>query len=146
MTPELIDLFDMRIRIIGCNAPTSVNIYFTHLGTSVDYDLDPYEIYNYSLNNTEKQAVFNEITGTTNFSIHITASNPVSVFACEAVNLQYGDVTNILPITALGTEYYSISYNSFFNIAFDAYAVVATQSNTHLYHNGDSVPPPEPMK
>jgi len=140
MIPATVPFFDFVIRIVGGNTPTSGIIYFTNLDTSVPFDIAPYEIYNYSLDNTEKYAVYNTVSEyTTNFSIRITitTSNPVSVFASKKFNSNY-DATNILPVTALGTEYYAISHNIYGDNR-DAYAVVATQNNTHLFHNGTEV-------
>jgi len=138
MVPAGVNSFDMRIRIVSGKETTSGTIYFTNLEDSVNFNMDPYEIYTHILNNTEKYAVYNETTGTTNFSIRITASNPVSVFASNRFGDNFSDVTNILPVTALGRKYYAISYKSATNHS-DAYAVVATLNNTYLYHNGDSV-------
>ena len=139
MTPSTVDYFDFRIRVVGGDVPTSGIIYFTNLETSIPFDIDPYEIYTYVLGNTEKYAVYNTSTGITDKSIRITASNPVSVFAFKKYGSTYSDATNILPVTALGTEYYAISRN-IYNLDRDAYAVVATQDNTLLYHNETPIP------
>ena len=138
-TPATIDALDLRIRIVGGGAPTFVNIYFTNLGTYglIDHEIEPYEVYDYVLEIPEKHAVYNTVLGgTTNRSIHITASNPVSVFASNWY-ATYGDATNILPVAALGTEYYQISYKS--GGYGDAYAVIATEDNTHVYHDNEPV-------
>ena len=129
------DLFNMRIRIICGSKAASVTIYFKNLDKSVHYNMVPYEIYNYDFDNTEKLAVYHEVMSKTDKSVRVTASNPVSVFASTR-RTALNDVTNILPVTALGTEYYAISYNALSGNTYDAYAVVATQDNTKIYHNG----------
>ncbi|MCL2511577.1 MAG: IgGFc-binding protein, partial [Bacteroidales bacterium] len=136
MEPLNVDYFYMVIRIVGGSAPTSGTIYFTNLDKEKTFDIAPYEIYNYSLENDEKYAVYNTVSGgTTDFSVRITTTNLVSVFALNSI-FQSNDVTNILPVTALGTEYYGISYQWPHPIEHDACAVVATQNNTNLYLNG----------
>jgi len=135
MLPYYVNSFDFQIRIVSGSALTSGIIYFTNLGTSVHFDIDPYEIYTYILDDTEKYAVYNTVSeDTTNFSIRVTTSNPVSVYASKKFNTQY-EATNILPVTTLGTEYYAISYYVYPPLS-DAYTVVATQNNTQLHHNG----------
>ena len=126
--------YDMNIRIVGGNVPTSGTIYFTNLERTISFDIDPYQIYNYSLDTDEKYAAYNFTMGITNHSIHINTLNSVSVYASIQMD-QYFEVTNILPVTALGTEYYAISFHVF-NPNMDAYSVVATQNDTQLYHEG----------
>jgi len=142
ISPLTINSFDFHIRVVGGCDSTSGTIYFTNLGTSIPFEIAPYEIYGYSLDNTEKPAVYNTVPinaasdSITNFSIRVTTSNPVSVFAYRGVN-QHSDISNVLPVTALETEYYAISYPS--TAANDAYTVIATQNNTSLWHNEDLV-------
>jgi len=133
MNPSIANNFDFQIRVVGGSQQTQINIYFTALDTTVTSTIEPYEVYTYILSNTEKFAVYNETTGITNYSIRITATNLVSAYAFRRF-IQYSEVTNLLPVTALGTEYYQISYKN--SNHSDAYTVVATQNNTHLYHNG----------
>ena len=128
-------LCDMHVRIVGGSFPTSGTIYFTELGTDTTFNIAPYEVYTYMLDNAEKDAVYNTTTGTTNFSIHITASNPVSIYASNHFN-QFNDISNVLPVTALGTDYYAISWNNGFDS--DAYAVIATENDTRVSHNGET--------
>ena len=138
MNPNNVDNFDFHIRIIGGSDSTSGTIYFTNLKTSIHFEIAPYEIYNYSLDSAQKLAVYTTVTGVTDFSIRITASNPVSVYASKTNPANYVDITNLLPVTVFGTDYYAISYNTSSSNR-EAYSVVATQNNTQLYHNGDSV-------
>lgn len=88
------------------------------------------------MDNTEKLAVYNQVTGKTDKSVRVTASNPVSVFAFTGLSDHLNDATNVFPVTAFGTEYYAISYSSCSPTIFDAYAVVATQNDTKIYHDG----------
>jgi hypothetical protein len=129
----------MQIRIVGGSQTTAVSIYFTNLGVPpIEHNMLPYEVYTYSLDLTQKAAAYNFAMGKTNNSIHITTSNSVTVFAL----INYGshsDVTNVLPVTALGTEYHQISYTNPPAYFVDAYAVVATQNGTTLSHNGTPV-------
>ena len=137
MMPGNISLFEMQIRIVCGSTATSGTISFTDLGTEHHFNVNPYEIYNYVLDDDEKYAVYNSISdNVTNYSIHITTLQSVSVYAYNRYAFNYNDVTNILPVTALGTEYYAISYKPATTATNDAYGVVATQNNTHLWHNG----------
>jgi hypothetical protein len=137
MVPGNVNLFDMQIRIVGGSEATSGTIFFTELGTSYEFNIDPYEIYIYALEEDEKYAVYNTLSnGITDYSIRIVTLQFVSVYA--SINLTgmiYNDVSNVLPVTALGTEYYAISYKVF-SAANDAYGVVATQNDTQLFING----------
>ena len=130
---------DLQIRVVsGAQSTITVNMYFTGLtGTaaSVSFSVSAGQVYTYPLNDVQKKAVYNETTGTSNKSIHITTSAPVSVYALNQL-IYTTDATNVLPISALGTDYYQISYPTLEN---DAYAIVATQDGTEIYHNGTKV-------
>ena len=134
---------EMSIRIVNGNLPSTVTIYFTNLNSSEQFYLNAYEVYTYSLNVTQREAVGNTTTGITDYSIHITSSESVMIYAhIGSTGNGSSDATNVLPVTALKTEYYAISYLESFPITLniiDAYAVVATQNETSLYHNGDLV-------
>ena len=84
----------------------------------------------------EKQAATCKGTAISNFSVHITSSESVTVYALNQ-SYRTTDATNVLPITALGTNYYHISYATISMASYDdAYGVIATQNNTRVYHNG----------
>jgi hypothetical protein len=134
---SVIGNLDLQIRIVNGNQHNTGGIYFTNLNTWVYFDIAPQQVYTYNLI-LQKAAVYNLITGKSNYSIHITSDYLITVYALNQTNLST-DATNILPLTALGTEYYQLSYRSI-NSAEDAYAVVATENNTNLYHNGALVP------
>ena len=138
--PFVISQGELEIRIVGGNLPTTGTIFFTNLGTSVDFNLAPHQIYTYSLDNNEKQAVYNTTMGVSNRSIRIiTYDEPVTVYAMSS--FQTTDATNILPVTALGMEYFNISHIPYLFEGtgvntYDAYAVVATEDNTKVYQDG----------
>ena len=126
-------VLDLQIRIISGDKPTMVTIHFTNLGTSVTHSMSAQEVWNYSLDNTQKQAAYTSVMDPNLISfksIYITSSEPVSAYALNYYNATC-DATNILPVTALGTEYYLISYGSFM----DYYVLVATKNNTNLYQD-----------
>jgi hypothetical protein len=122
---------DLQIRIVAKDEHTTGKIYFTHLDTYVDFEIEARQVYTYVLDSTEKCAVYNVTTGATNYSVHITSNAPIAVYALNQ-HVQFCDATNVLPVTALNTEYYLISYA---NIPSDAFAVIATEDNTEVYHN-----------
>ena len=128
---------DLQIRIVsGAQPVTTGTIEFTQLGTSISFSITAYKVYTCTLSNAEKQAVYNETMGINNHSVRITASAPVSVYALNQAYVTT-DATTVFPVTVLGTEYYHISYYPNYSRS-DAYAIVATQDNTQLYHNGTS--------
>lgn len=132
-----INLLNFRVRIVGGYEPTWVRIDFTHLGTYDIFNINSHQVYDYILDNTQKNAVYNKTMGKTDYSIRVTTEKPVTVYAmCGVAN--YCPITNILPVSALGTEYYQISYLpvvSAGSSGLDAYAVLATQNNTQIWHN-----------
>jgi len=124
----------LKIRIISGDSPCSGTIYFTETKSSVPFTLPARGIYDYTLKENEKKAVYNTETGTTYKSIHITSNNSITVYAMNQYN-QTTDATNILPVNVLDNIYYQISYKPSQTNS-DAYAVIGTKSNTKLYHNG----------
>jgi len=129
---------ELQIRIVSQDFPTSGNIYFTNLGTSISFSMKSREVYTYDLNNTQKHSAYNSQQGVSNQSIRITSDNPVTVYA---INMFHNttDATNLLPLTALSTDYYFLSYApraDWYYMISDAYAVIATENNTQVFHNG----------
>ena len=130
---------DIRIRIANGNSANWGTIYFTELKTTINFNIPANGLYTYTLTLSEIDAVMNG-NGTpsiTNHSIEILVDKSVSVYVYNHRNAAQ-DATIIFPITALGTDYYQISYAPVLDNpnARDAYAVVATQNNTNVYHNG----------
>ena len=128
----------LQIRIVSGSNPTQGTIYFTDLETSVPFSMGAHEVFTYILDNTQTLAVYNTTMGKNNKSIHITSSQQVTVYA---MNMSYfsSDATNILPITALDTVYYQISYLPIQmpgQTHFDAYAIIATEDHTEIFHDG----------
>jgi len=130
------NLLDFQIRIVAKDYHTTGTIYFTHLGTYVDFEIEARQVFTYPLSILERQAVYNTTTGKTNHSIHITSTKPVSVYAMNQGGATT-DATNILPVTALNTDYYYISYtvvlNPFYN---DRYGIIAIEDDTKIFENG----------
>ena len=121
----------LQIRIVGSEQATTGSIYFTHLDTAISFSIAAGQVYTYNLSEEEKLAACNETAGVNNLSIHITSSISVTVYALNQ-RFRSTDATNILPATVLGTDYYQMSYTASYS---DAYAVVATQNNTQIYHD-----------
>jgi len=127
---------NLQIRIVSRDKPTTGRIYFTKLDTSISFNLLPQDVFTYNIPDyTKKEAVYNLLDGISDRSVHIVSDNPITVYALNQTNVS-ADATNLLPLTALGTDHYQISYIPRAGNAKDAYAVVATQDNTHVYHNG----------
>ena len=127
---------DLQIRIVGSDQPASGTIYFTASNTSIPFTVSAGGVFTYSLSTTEKANVSNTTTGSSNKSIHITSSAPVTAYALNQQSAST-DATNVLPVTALGTDYYDVSYRP--ASSSDIYFVVATENVTHVYHNNTLV-------
>ncbi|MCL2766830.1 MAG: InlB B-repeat-containing protein, partial [Peptococcaceae bacterium] len=129
---------DLQIRVVCRDLPAFGVIYFTEIDDVVSFDVDPGEVYTYTLTDPQKVAVYNNSgTSTNNKSIHITSNQPITVYALNQTSAS-ADATNILPLTALGTYYYQISYSPFSNVS-DAYAIVVTENNTEISHGTTSL-------
>jgi len=131
---------DFKIRIASGGKYTTGTLYFTHLGTTHQFEVQPQQVYTYTLTAAQRQAVYNTTMGITNFSIRIETSNPVTAYAMN-IGGPYIEATNILPVATLGTNYRQISYTPtlYFTTQFlDAYAVIATEDTTTVKHNGGS--------
>ena len=132
---------NLQICIVSNNQQTAGTIYFTNIGVTVPFSIGPLQVFTHNLNASQRQAAYNTSQGISNKSVYITTDQPVTVYALNQTHMST-DATNILPVTALGTNYYQISYTPYqesnppLPIAYDAYAVVGIKNNTHLYHNG----------
>ncbi|MCL2042171.1 MAG: T9SS type A sorting domain-containing protein [Bacteroidales bacterium] len=130
---------NLQIRIASMDLPTTGTIYFTKLDTAISFTLLPQEVFTYNIPDyKQKEATYNVSDGISDRSVHIVSNNPVTVYALNQTNVST-DATNLLPLPALGTDYYQISHIPRSGNKKDAYAVIATQDNTHLYHDGVSV-------
>jgi hypothetical protein len=131
---------NIEIRIVGSDQPTSGRIYFTNLGTFENFSINANEVFTHSLDLAQKNAVYNSTVGVSNRSVYIISYNaPVTVYAFIQHPYVVDEATYVLPVTALGAEYYHISNYTLQKNYKDAYAIVATQNNTHLYHNEEYI-------
>jgi len=130
----------LQIRIVGGSQKTTGTIYFTNLDATEHFIIEPNEVYDYTLNSAEMAAVYNIVMGKTNRSVRINTSKPVSVYAFNYRESTTYDVTNVFPVEVLGKDYYQISYYPSHPSYYEAYAVVATQNNTQIFHEGIPVP------
>ena len=125
---------DLQIRIVSKKNPTTGTIHFTNLGDSVSFSMGAYEVFTHPLDNIQKEAVYNTTIEKNNKTVHINSSEPVKVYALNQLSAST-DATNIFPIEVLGSNYYQISYVPAYPYT-DAYAVIATEDNTEIYHDG----------
>jgi hypothetical protein len=130
---------ELQIRIVSRDQPTSGIIYFTELGTSVPFNIPAQQVFTYKLTELQIGAAYNTSGNVTSKSIHITSNQPITSYALNQFRMST-DATNLLPVTALGTDYYQISYIPRTEDDFDAYAVVATENNTQVYQNNSVTP------
>jgi len=130
-----ISSINLQIRIASGNQATEGTFYFTNLEYKHSFSIGAQQVYTYTLNDEQKQAVYNTTEGVSNLSIHIETKDPVTAFAMNYSNA-YIEATNILPVSALGNNYRQISYVPSNSQYLDAYAVVATEDNTTVLYNG----------
>ena len=123
----------LQIRVVSGDVATSGTITFTELGTSITFSVAANNVYTYNINSQRNAVYHDNSLQTTNKSVRIRTTEPVSVYALNQ-GLNTTDATNILPSHALGTDYYHISYEPGFEK--DAYSVIATQNTTRVYLNG----------
>jgi len=134
----------LQIRIVAKDHQTTGTIFFTNIDTYIDFEIEAMQVYTYNLSEAEKAAVYNAYQTSpsgNNLSVYITSNMPVTVYAMNRFNNLSYDVTNVLPVTALGTEYYQISYPVLINVSvlFNTYAVIATEDHTEVYQNNIQV-------
>ena len=144
---------DLSIKI-AASENTLVQLFFTddpNFNTSFTVNAGTIGTYSFDRTN-EKLLVYlsRPYTSGTNIGVYsttgkktvrIVTDKPVSVYAaCQ--NSGTGDVSNLLPISTLGTSYYHISYKAYsaeldYHFArYDGYAVIATKDGTEIKENG----------
>jgi uncharacterized repeat protein (TIGR02543 family) len=134
----------LQIRIVAEDKDATGYLYLTNLNRNIPFSVNANQVFTYVLTVMEVYDVYISAQGVSNRSIHITSDNPVSVYALNQAELT-ADATNILPAPILGTDYYQISYQpvreeSYYSAVFnDAYAVIATENNTQVYHDNTVV-------
>jgi hypothetical protein len=137
------DVANLSVRI-ATNKNVTVNFEFTansSVNTSVSVPAGT--LYTHELTADQKAAVYNTATdGTTNNSLHVISSDTVGVYILNQY-LATTDATNVLPVDNYGTDYYQISYQSFYSAAIpfygrDGYMIIAQEDGTVVYRNGGS--------
>ena len=140
-----------QVRIACDSVDATGIIYLTALDYAIDFSVPAGEVYTYTFTSYEKTGLYNTNPGTiNNYSIRVTTDNPVQVYAINRAPSASADATNVMPVHALGTDYYHISYIPIKEPGMpplgipdadkrDAYAVIATQNNTQVRHNNTLV-------
>jgi len=130
---------ELQIRIASRDKPASGYIYFKELNRYKYFDIPAHKVYTYKLENDEVSAVYNisHTTTPSNKSIYIHSNEPITAYAMNQRE-NSTDATNLLPETVLGTDYYQISYIPATG-SLDAYAIIATDDYTDVYHEGNKV-------
>jgi len=135
----------LEIRIVTSEA-THVTLTYTKSNAVREYDIPAGTIYVITLTPDEKEWAspsFSQPTsGISTNSVLIHSTKSVSVYALNQYN-SITDATNVLPISALGTKYYQLSYAS--NLAwfennrkyynkgyYDGFTIVASEDNTSI--------------
>ena len=136
---------DLQVRIVNDKDPITVYIVAYEGGPTINTNkaLAPYEVWTVNI----PCPAFLPCQGngaTTSKSIRIRTldNKPFTVYALNQFN-ESADGTNILPVSALSTDYRLISYTPCVSGAnlgmYDAYAVISPQNGTNVYENGSLV-------
>jgi uncharacterized protein YjdB len=136
---------ELQIKIVATKKDT-ITLYFTDSAipsgkkTQTVY-MNAGAVYTKNLDNDEKTAVYSYADTlttklTSNKSLHITSKSPVSVYALNQ-HTATSEATNVLPVTALGTDYYHLGYkNGTASYANDGLLIVATANGTTNIYDG----------
>jgi hypothetical protein len=132
------DSLDLQVRIVAGANTAEVKFIYTESVTTNTVTIPAGNVVTFSLSDMQKSRVFSNITGKSDKSLHIESNEPISVYALNQ-GAYTTDATNVLPVTALGIEYYHISYKSSKDSEFefddDGYTLIATENNTDIYVN-----------
>jgi hypothetical protein len=127
---------DFQIRIVATEAATVTLTFNANTALNDVFTVNAGEVYTYPLNETQREYVYSDVTGTSNKSLRIQSTAPVSVYA---LNQYQGstDATNVLPVGNLGTDYYQVSYRGSGAGSYsDGFTVVATRNSTNIHRDG----------
>ncbi|MDR1259313.1 MAG: IgGFc-binding protein, partial [Tannerellaceae bacterium] len=125
----------MQIRIAATQDAT-VTFTFKADASTVTLNVQAGQVYTYNLDATQKTNVYSIAEGTSDKSLRIQSTAPVSVYALNQSSATT-DATNVLPVNNLGMDYYQVSYQPLSTYA-DGYTVIATVNGTTVYENGSS--------
>jgi hypothetical protein len=132
----------MQVRIVAQKTTTVEFTYKNSPALNTSFTVFAGSVYTHNLTAYEKAAVYSNTTGTSDKSLRIQSTEPISVYALNQ-SFQTTDATFVLPVDVLGSDYYHLSYMPVFtasepNIS-DGYTIVAVEDNTEIYADGVSV-------
>ncbi|MDR3338593.1 MAG: IgGFc-binding protein [Candidatus Symbiothrix sp.] len=134
---------DLKIKV-AATEDTEVNFIFTaNNSLSTTQTILAGQVYTFNLSTANmKNAVYyadlssGNTSGISNKSLHIKSTKPITAYAYNRAD-KSADVTNLLPIDALCTDYVHISYTPY---TYDGYTIVATEDDTDIYEHGNTTP------
>ncbi|MDR1183156.1 MAG: hypothetical protein LBL13_14420, partial [Bacteroidales bacterium] len=121
-----------QVRIVATSA-SNVKFTFTETGYMETIALAAGNVYTRDLSSTEKDAVYADVSGVSQKSLHIESDENVAVYA---INLQgyTTDATGILPVNAYDTSYFHLSYDELIGFGdLDGHVIIAVENNTNIY-------------
>ncbi|MDR3218336.1 MAG: IgGFc-binding protein, partial [Dysgonamonadaceae bacterium] len=134
----VIGSLNLQVRLVASRATTVTGTFAGGSGLNFTATLVAGEVRTINLTEAQRTAVYSRDTGRTSKSLRIQSTEPISVYVLSQA-LGTTDATNVLPVDALGKEYYQISYapyNASADAREDGYTVVATESGTDVSENG----------
>ncbi|GHU59166.1 hypothetical protein FACS189411_15680 [Bacteroidia bacterium] len=128
---RVIGSINLQVRIVASKT-TDVTFTFTETSTSNTVNVPAGTVYTRVLTADEKASVYTTTTTTSNKSLRIQSTEPVSAYTLN-LSSATTDATNLLPVNNLGTDYYHMSYAAMNTAGQDGYTVIATEDNTEIY-------------
>jgi hypothetical protein len=134
-------ILEFQVRVAATEA-ADLTLTFTKItgtGRTVTKSLAAGEVYTLNLSDVQKTNTYSDENsfGIYNKSLRIESATPVRVQALNQLEVST-DATNILPVRALGTEYYLISYETHTK-ASDGIIIVATENGTMIYEDNTAL-------
>jgi hypothetical protein len=131
----------LQVKIVARQASDVTFTYGNNTSTTNTVNIPAGTVYTLTLDNTQKQAVYNTSTGeVSDKSLHIESTADISVYALNQSS-SVTDATNVLPVNALGENYYHLSYksNGSTDAGKDGMVLIATENTTTINVNGTNV-------
>ena len=89
------------------------------------------EIRDYSLDANRGNAAYSGVNGNNKKSIHVTASNPITLLALSSTTSS-AEAASVFPVEKYGTEYVHVGLNPYGSSHSNGFLVIATENNTKI--------------
>jgi hypothetical protein len=129
----------IQVRVVASKATNVTGTFTANSSLNFSFSLNAGEVRTIDLSASQKDAVYSGATGSSYKSLRIQSTESVSVYVLSRLT-GLVDATNILPVNALGAEYYHFSYAPYISGGVgrddNGYTVVAVENGTSVSENG----------